>query len=52
MSKVKLKLEKFTVSKLSNSSVIMGGNEDDGTIIKRPERPKCVDQSKKYVMKK
>lgn len=48
MSKSKLKLEKFTVSKLTNTSAIFGGNgDDDGTIIRRPTRPKCVDKSKK-----
>ncbi|WP_189662990.1 hypothetical protein [Polaribacter sp. IC073] len=49
----KLKLEKFTISKLTNASAIFGGNgDDDGTIIKRPTRPKCIDKSRKLEMEK
>ncbi|QTD36722.1 hypothetical protein JL193_11300 [Polaribacter batillariae] len=49
----KLKLEKFSISKLTNPSTIFGGNVgDDGTIVKRPTRPKCVDRSRKLEMEK
>lgn len=48
----KLKLEKFTVSKLSNSSIIIGGNGDDGTVIFRPDKPLCTNKSKKFIYPK
>jgi len=45
MNKKKLSIKKFTISKLSNPSKIVGGGDDGET----GKRFKCVDLSKRWV---
>lgn len=45
---MKLKLEKITISKISNPSTIKGGNDNtQGQTIGKKRI--CVDQSRKYI---
>jgi len=45
---MKLKLKKFTVSKISNPSTVKGGNDNtQGQTIGKKRI--CVEQSKKYI---
>lgn len=48
----KLSIEKFTIAKLKNPNMIIGGDGDDGTDI--PDKPKkvCVLESKLYISPK
>lgn len=50
MKKTKLKLEKFTISKLENQHKIFGGTGDDGTQNTNTEPLKCIKTSDEYVV--
>ncbi len=52
MRKHKLKLEKFTISKLENQHKIFGGTDNDGTVNTQTQPLKCIQTSEKFVVVK